>query len=45
VLWLTVVVALAVAWWVDHRQHDSQAAVLVEVPDGGKVFLPLPYYP
>ncbi|HEY2411319.1 MAG TPA: hypothetical protein VGI40_03705 [Pirellulaceae bacterium] len=22
-LWLTVVVALAVGWWLDHRQFDS----------------------
>ena len=44
VLWLTVVVALAVAWWVDHRSHASQTSVWVEVPDGGRVLLqPLNY--
>ena len=26
VLWLTVVVALGIAWWIEHRLHLSSAA-------------------
>jgi len=39
VLWLTVVVARAVAWRVDRRHQASQTAVWVELPDGGRVLL------
>jgi hypothetical protein len=28
VLWLTVVVALAVGWWIEHRRHVSSAATI-----------------
>ena len=27
-LWLTVVVALAVGWWIEHRRHVSSAATV-----------------
>jgi hypothetical protein len=28
VLWLTVVVALSVGWWIEHRRHVSSAATV-----------------
>ena len=45
VFWLTVVVALGVGWWLDHRHHATQSAVWVEVPDGGLVLIRPPDKP
>jgi hypothetical protein len=28
VLWLTVVVALAVGWWIEHRRHVASSAAV-----------------
>jgi hypothetical protein len=44
VLWLTVVVALAVSWWLEHRHHATKTEAWINLPDGGRVLLrPLGY--
>jgi hypothetical protein len=44
VLWLTVVVALAVSWWLEHRHYATQTEAWINLPDGGRVLVrPLGY--
>ena len=44
VLWLTVVVALGVSWWLEHRHHATKNEAWINLPDGGRVLLrPLGY--